>query len=47
MFRVFNMGIGMLAVVSKEKVGQFRASISETTYILGELAPGSKKVLLK
>ncbi len=37
MFRVFNMGIGMVAIVSPEKVGALRAAIPEETWVVGEV----------
>jgi phosphoribosylaminoimidazole synthetase len=44
MFRVFNMGIGMLAVVAKENVDEVRRSIPEETWVVGELVAGEKIV---
>ncbi len=46
MHRVFNMGIGMVAIVDRDSVSGLQQSIPETTYIIGELAPGEKKVEL-
>jgi phosphoribosylformylglycinamidine cyclo-ligase/phosphoribosylamine--glycine ligase/phosphoribosylformylglycinamidine cyclo-ligase len=41
MFRVFNMGIGMVAVVSPEEVAALQASIPEETWVIGEVVEGS------
>jgi phosphoribosylaminoimidazole synthetase len=46
MYRVFNMGIGMVAVVAKEKAAKFQRSIPEQTWIVGELTAGTKSVVL-
>ena len=47
MHRVFNMGIGMVAVVAKEDVEKVQQAIAEETYILGELVKGEGKVILR
>jgi phosphoribosylformylglycinamidine cyclo-ligase len=44
MYRVFNMGIGMIAVVSPERVDEVTARLSaagETPVLLGEIVPGT------
>jgi len=46
MYRVFNMGIGMIAIVDKTDVDKFRNSILETTWVIGTLIQGSRKVKL-
>ncbi len=46
MYRVFNMGIGMIAVVAPHEVDTVRASIPEATWIIGELVDGKKRVIL-
>lgn len=46
MYRVFNMGIGMVAVVEKSNAPDFQNSISESTFIIGELIEGEHKVVL-
>ena len=46
MYRVFNMGIGMIVIVDKAKVTEIRRLISEPTFIIGELVKGEKKVQL-
>ncbi len=38
LYRVFNMGIGMVAIVSAERVWELRSLIPEETWIIGELA---------
>ncbi|HYW09827.1 MAG TPA: phosphoribosylformylglycinamidine cyclo-ligase [Longimicrobium sp.] len=49
MFRAFNMGVGMVAVVAAEDaesvVGELRAA-GESAWIAGEIVPGDGKVLL-
>jgi len=37
MHRVFNMGIGMVAVVAPERVAAFQAAIPEETWVIGRL----------
>jgi phosphoribosylformylglycinamidine cyclo-ligase/phosphoribosylamine--glycine ligase/phosphoribosylformylglycinamidine cyclo-ligase len=46
MYRVFNMGIGMIAIVDKSRADDFQASISEPSFIIGELVKGKRKVIL-
>jgi phosphoribosylformylglycinamidine cyclo-ligase len=46
MFRVFNMGIGMIAIVAAQDAEPFRQSLGEPTWIIGELKSGTKKVRL-
>jgi len=49
MFRAFNMGVGMVAVVAAESadetVGELRAA-GESAWVAGEIVPGDGKVLL-
>ncbi|MCL5610987.1 MAG: phosphoribosylamine--glycine ligase [Chloroflexi bacterium] len=45
MFRVFNLGIGIIAIVDKSYAAEFQESISEPTFIIGELIEGERKVL--
>lgn len=47
MYRVFNMGIGMVAIVDKSLASDLQSSISEPTFIIGELIDGKQKVILK
>ena len=46
MYRVFNMGIGMVAIVEREVIAEFQNRLSEQTFILGELVPGGRKTVL-
>jgi len=46
MYRVFNMGIGMIVIVDKSVASDFQSSVSEPTFIIGELAQGTQKVIL-
>jgi len=46
MYRVFNMGIGMIAIVDKSQAADFQKSISEPTFVIGELVDGERKVIL-
>jgi len=45
MYRVFNMGIGMIAIVDPSITADFQASLSEPTYVIGELVNGAQKVI--
>jgi phosphoribosylformylglycinamidine cyclo-ligase/phosphoribosylamine--glycine ligase/phosphoribosylformylglycinamidine cyclo-ligase len=44
MHHVFNMGIGMVAVVAPEHARAFQDSVPEETFLIGELVSGEKKV---
>jgi phosphoribosylaminoimidazole synthetase len=46
MYRVFNMGIGMVAIVDKSIVYDLQSSISEPTFIIGETVDGEQKTIL-
>jgi phosphoribosylaminoimidazole synthetase len=46
MYRVFNMGIGMVAIVDKDLAPKIQDQIPEETFVIGELVPGQKKVQL-
>lgn len=46
MYRVFNMGIGMIMIVDKESVSSIQSQIPEKTFLIGELIQGKKKVNL-
>ncbi|RPI80768.1 MAG: phosphoribosylformylglycinamidine cyclo-ligase, partial [Chloroflexi bacterium] len=46
MYRVFNMGIGMVAILSPEQVAAFQSAVDEETWIIGEVISGEKKVSL-
>jgi len=47
MYRVFNMGIGMVVIVDKSIAADFQSSVSEPTFVIGELVEGEKKVILR
>jgi phosphoribosylformylglycinamidine cyclo-ligase len=47
MYRVFNMGIGLVAVVAPQDVPALQNSIPEVTYVIGQLAPGEREVTLR
>ena len=44
MYRVFNMGIGMIVIVDRTKVAEIQKWIPEETFIVGTLVQGDKKV---
>jgi phosphoribosylamine--glycine ligase/phosphoribosylformylglycinamidine cyclo-ligase len=44
MYRVFNMGIGMIAIVDKGSAGEIQKLIPEETYLIGKLSKGNKEV---
>jgi phosphoribosylformylglycinamidine cyclo-ligase len=46
MYHVFNMGIGMVAIMDKSRADDFQAAISEPTFVIGELVKGQRKVVL-
>jgi phosphoribosylformylglycinamidine cyclo-ligase len=46
MYRVFNMGIGMVVVVDETVVSDIQKQIPEQTFVIGKLIPGSGKTLL-
>jgi phosphoribosylamine--glycine ligase/phosphoribosylformylglycinamidine cyclo-ligase len=46
MYRVFNMGIGMIAVVDPADVKLVRETIAEDTYVIGEVCAGNDVVLV-
>jgi len=46
MYRVFNMGIGMVVIVDKADVAEVQKLIPEETFIIGELAAGTHKTRL-
>ena len=47
MARIFNLGIGMVAIVAPEDAPRFQQAIPEETWIVGRLAPGSQKVIFE
>lgn len=46
MYRVFNMGIGMVVIVDQTKVGEVQKLIPEPTFVIGQLVKGEKQVRL-
>ena len=46
MYRVFNMGIGMIAIVDRSSVSHFQSCVQESTFVIGELVNGQRKVTL-
>jgi phosphoribosylformylglycinamidine cyclo-ligase/phosphoribosylamine--glycine ligase/phosphoribosylformylglycinamidine cyclo-ligase len=46
MYRVFNMGIGMVTVVDPTRVAELQSCIQEPTFVIGELVPGERNVIL-
>ena len=46
MYRVFNMGIGMIVIADKNAVDTIQSSIHEPTFVIGELVKGERKVHL-
>jgi phosphoribosylformylglycinamidine cyclo-ligase len=47
MFRVFNMGIGMVMIVDHDVAAKIQKLLPEQTFLVGELVNGEKKVILK
>jgi phosphoribosylformylglycinamidine cyclo-ligase len=47
MYRVFNMGIGMVIIVSPEEAHALQSALGEETCVIGELISGEKKVWLQ
>jgi phosphoribosylaminoimidazole synthetase len=47
MYRVFNMGIGMVVIVEEADAAKIRQSIPETTWEIGCLVTGSRKVVFR
>ena len=46
MYRVFNMGIGLVVIAAAEDVAAFQAAILEPTFVIGELIEGEPGVTL-
>ncbi|MBI4674462.1 MAG: phosphoribosylformylglycinamidine cyclo-ligase [Chloroflexi bacterium] len=46
MFRVFNMGIGMIAIVSQNDAQDFQNALGEESFVIGELRDGARGVHL-
>ncbi len=47
MYRVFNMGIGMVVVSAAEDAAALQAAIPEESWVIGEIVPGERKVVLQ
>lgn len=47
MYRVFNMGIGMVVIVSPEEAHALQSALGEETCVIGELINGERKVWLQ
>lgn len=47
MFRVFNMGIGMIAIVAPSDTQSFQLMLGEESFVIGELVEGERKVGLE
>ena len=47
MYHVFNMGIGMVAIVEKSLAVELQKQIPEETFVIGELIPGERKTILQ
>ncbi len=45
MYRVFNMGIGMVAIVEKAHASEIQERIPMRTFIIGELTKGEQKAV--
>jgi len=46
MYHVFNMGIGMIAIVDKSFAAEVQKQIPEETFIIGELIIGEGKTIV-
>lgn len=46
MHHVFNLGIGMVAVLSPNRVQEFQHSLPEETWVIGEITSGNHQVIL-
>ncbi len=46
MYQVFNMGIGMIAIVDRGDVQTLQTAIGEPTWVVGEVVAGERRVLL-
>jgi phosphoribosylformylglycinamidine cyclo-ligase/phosphoribosylamine--glycine ligase/phosphoribosylformylglycinamidine cyclo-ligase len=47
MHRVFNLGIGMVAVCAREAAPALQNRLGEETFVVGELVAGERKVTLR
>ncbi len=46
MYRVFNMGIGLIAIVAPENAQEIQVLIPEETFVIGQLVEDNKRVIL-
>ncbi len=46
MYRVFNMGIGMVIIADKDSVAEIQKLIPQPTFVIGQLVKGEKQVRL-
>lgn len=46
MFRVFNMGIGMIVVVSKNHAAEFQRNLGHESFVIGDLIEADRRVVL-
>jgi phosphoribosylformylglycinamidine cyclo-ligase len=47
MFHVFNMGVGLLAVIPGEQVALAQATLADTMFVVGEVVSGENRVLIE
>ena len=47
MARIFNLGNGMIVIVSPDNVKAFQKMIAENTWVIGEVTPGEHKVRME
>jgi phosphoribosylformylglycinamidine cyclo-ligase len=47
MYRIFNMGIGMVIITAPENIELLQSLISEPLLNIGELVPGEKQVVFQ
>ena len=47
LYRTVNMGIGMVIVVDKARVEELRSVIPESTFVIGSIVEGTKRVRLE
>jgi phosphoribosylamine--glycine ligase/phosphoribosylaminoimidazole synthetase len=46
MYRVFNQGIGIVAVVDPARLSEFRQAVNEESWVIGQLSLGEKGVVI-
>jgi phosphoribosylaminoimidazole (AIR) synthetase len=46
MYKVFNMGIGMVIIVGEQDFQHLQSLLPEVCYLIGQLIPGEGKVEL-